>query len=118
MGNIKICGGAFDTQLPLERRYQAEGLRAKRKSALSQCSALRCVTICPVSPGVVGALVNVIAVGIFCLRLHSAPFAMQKDTSKAAIFKVVEFDHFKTFFSNREPKSKLFVDLGKDFLYE
>ena len=30
MGNIKIRGGAFDTQLPLERRHQAEGLRENK----------------------------------------------------------------------------------------
>jgi len=31
--------------------------------------------------------------GDYLPSLHSAPFASQKDTSKAAIFKVVDFDY-------------------------
>ena len=50
--------------------------------------------------------------GDYLPSLHSAPFASQKDTSKAAIFKVVDFDHFKTFFCNRGIKSKLFRTFG------
>lgn len=50
--------------------------------------------------------------GDYLPSLHSAPFALQKDTSKAAIFKVVDFDHFKTFFCNRGIKSKLFRIFG------
>ena len=43
-----------------------------------QYGLLRCVTICPVSPGYVGAIVNVIAVLLIAFGYTSAPFASAK----------------------------------------